>query len=87
MSSSEGFVRFECEDTGPGITEDKIHKIFDKFERLDRAREGTGLGLAITKDLVELHKGKIWAESEVGGGSRFIVVLPCSLRKEEREEG
>lgn len=82
--SVDGCVRIEFQDTGPGIPEDKLGKIFDKFERLDIAKEGTGLGLAITKDIVELHKGKIWAESQPGKGSKFIIVLPCDLRHTKR---
>lgn len=77
-------LRIECLDTGPGIPVDKLDKIFDKFERLDDSKEGTGLGLAITKDIVEMHKGRIWAESKIGEGSKFIVVLPADLREGKR---
>lgn len=78
---SEGLARLECSDTGPGIPADKLEKVFDKFERLDTTKEGTGLGLAITKDIVELHKGKIWVESPLEKGSTFIVLLPRDLRQ------
>lgn len=77
----EHFVRFEVADKGPGIPHDKLDKIFDKFERLDTTKEGTGLGLSITKDIVEMHKGRIWAESIPGKGSTFVVVLPRDLRR------
>jgi len=74
-------VRLEFFNTGEVIPPDKIEKIFNKFERLNLTKEGTGLGLAITKDTVEMHKGKIWAESRSGEGNRFIVILPRDLRK------
>ncbi|MCU0651506.1 MAG: cell wall metabolism sensor histidine kinase WalK [Candidatus Omnitrophica bacterium] len=77
----DNFVRFECMDNGPGIPMDKMDKIFNKFERLNITKEGTGLGLAISKDIVELHKGKIWVENLPQGGSKFTVVLPRDLRK------
>ena len=81
----ERFIRFEIADMGPGIPADKLEKVFDKFERLDSSKEGTGLGLAITKDIVELHKGRIWAESLPGKGSTFVVVLPRDLRRSARD--
>lgn len=80
----EGFVRLECSDTGPGIPLDKIDKIFNKFERVNITKEGTGLGLSISKDIVEMHKGRIWVENEPNGGSKFVVVLPTDLRKTKR---
>lgn len=69
--------RIEIEDNGPGMDAEGIKKIFDKFERITvEKREGTGLGLPIARDIVILHGGKIWAESEEGKGSKFIVELP-----------
>jgi len=78
--NADKFVRIECADTGQGIPVDKLEKIFDKFERADTKEEGVGLGLSITKDIVELHKGRIWVESKVSDGSKFIIVLPQDLR-------
>ena len=80
LYADEDFTKIECIDTGPGIPSDSIDKLFNKFERLGVAEEGTGLGLAITKDIVELHKGKILVESQLGVGSKFIVALPNDLR-------
>ena len=70
-------------DTGPGIKPDDLEKIFRPFEQLDTMEEsgykGTGLGLSIVQDLVLLHQGKVWVESELGKGSVFYVELPLSL--------
>ena len=75
-------IRFEVYDSGPGIAKEDFEKIFDKFERVTvEKQEGTGLGLSIAKDIVGLHKGRIWVESEIGKGSKFIFVLPRDLRK------
>ncbi|MBW2467130.1 MAG: response regulator, partial [Deltaproteobacteria bacterium] len=72
------------EDTGIGIKEEDMDKLFDKFSQIDvssiRQYEGTGLGLSIARGLVVLHKGVIWAESEFGKGTRMCFSLP--LRKE-----
>jgi signal transduction histidine kinase len=80
LAHKDEFIRLECQDTGKGIPADKLDAIFDKFQRLDKTQEGLGLGLAISRDIVELHKGRIWAESVPGRGSKFIVLLPCDLR-------
>ncbi len=67
-------------DTGIGISPDNLEKLFDRFyqieESLTRETKGTGLGLYIVKGLVETLGGEIWAESEVGNGSKFIFTLP-----------
>ncbi|WP_445175112.1 ATP-binding protein [Microcoleus sp.] len=69
-------------DTGIGIGEDKLERIFESFEQGDgsTAREygGTGLGLTVAQQLVELHGGKIWVSSTVGAGSKFTFTLPVS---------
>jgi len=67
-------------DTGIGIAPENLDKLFGKFQQLGReanaGAKGTGLGLAISKELVEMHKGRIWAESKPGKGSKFIFTLP-----------
>jgi len=80
----DGCVRLEFIDNAQNIPLEKINKIFDKFQRLDETKEGTGLGLAITKDIVESHKGKVWVEPLSCQGNKFVVVLPCDLRRSKR---
>lgn len=79
-------LHLEVEDTGVGIPSDALHRIFERFYRVDRARSrqmsGTGLGLSIVKHVVEIHGGRVWAESEVGRGSTFHVVLPVRRARE-----
>ena len=77
-SSSDDFVRIEFLNDGTPIPEDKLEKIFDKFERLDKNVEGQGLGLSIAKDIVELHQGKIWASSKAGSPNYFNVIMPLA---------
>ncbi len=73
----------KVEDNGVGIPKDKQDKIFEKFYRVDSSLtyevSGTGLGLSIVKEIVELHGGKIWVESEPGEGSIFYVEIPLRL--------
>lgn len=80
LIAKENELYFAISDTGPGIPEEYKDKIFDKFERITAEKiEGTGLGLPIAKDIIELHKGQIWVESEVGQGSVFVVKLPGAI--------
>src|ERR1700758_2698037 len=69
-------VEVSVADTGPGIAPEHHQEIFEDFVRVDRNTTGMGLGLAIAKRLVQAHRGKIWVESEVGGGSKFTFLLP-----------
>lgn len=69
-------------DEGPGIDEDDLPKIFDRFFRSDKARNtpGTGLGLSIVSHTIEAHGGTVRAENQPGAGARFIVTLPEAPR-------
>lgn len=73
-------VHFSVADTGSGIAEEDLPKLFQKFQpmhkNVDRTTKSTGLGLAISKRLVELHGGRIWATSALGKGSTFTFSLP-----------
>ena len=78
-ASIDGEVQVSVLDTGPGIAPADHDRIFEEFQQADAGagqREGTGLGLALSKRLVELHGGRIWVESELGRGSRFVFTLP-----------
>lgn len=72
-------LRFVVQDTGIGMPADKVDTIFESFTRIrtkERIYEGTGLGLAIVKNLVQLQEGRVWAESELGKGSKMFIELP-----------
>jgi signal transduction histidine kinase len=72
-------LTFSVVDTGPGILEEDLGNLFNKFYRATTVREhldGVGLGLSITKNIVEAHGGTIWAESRVGQGTTFSFTLP-----------
>ncbi len=72
------FVRFAVCDTGVGIPEDDLSRIFERFYKADRARSsgGTGLGLSIARHIVEAHGGRIWVDSMDGRGSTFNFTIP-----------
>ena len=75
-------------DTGIGIAQKDMEKLFRPFQQVEstliKKHEGTGLGLKLCKDIVELHGGRIWAESTPGQGSRFVFVLP--IKQVDHEE-
>jgi len=75
-----GHLAVSVPDTGPGIPAEDQARIFEQFHQVDssntKAKGGTGLGLAIAKQIVEMHGGRIWAESTLGKGSIFQMELP-----------
>lgn len=78
---ADGWISIHVEDSGAGIPEDELSRIFERFYQLDKARpggvdRGVGLGLAITREIVRSHQGRMVAQSELGRGSRFTVQLP-----------
>jgi two-component system phosphate regulon sensor histidine kinase PhoR len=78
VQGSDGGVIFSIRDTGPGIPEEDLERIFERFYKRDKARSGggTGLGLSVAKRIVEAHGGRIWAESQPGAGSVFYFYIP-----------
>ena len=80
--SAANGVEFYVRDFGPGISSEHLHRLFERFYRVDKARSresgGTGLGLAIAKHIVLAHEGTIRAESELNHGSTFLFTLPAS---------
>jgi signal transduction histidine kinase len=75
-------LQVDIADTGCGIPENAVEKIFEEFYRVDSAMnqeiKGTGLGLSLVKNIIEAHKGKIWVRSKVGEGSTFSFTLPIA---------
>lgn len=88
---ADDFLEVEVGDTGTGIPADRVGDIFESFTQLegglDRVQGGAGLGLSVTKQLVELHGGKIWVESVLGIGSTFYFTLPMSYDLPENVQG
>ncbi|ABU59469.1 ATP-binding protein [Roseiflexus castenholzii] len=77
----DGMVQIDVADTGPGIPADQMPRLFTRFFRVEgnnSPERGSGLGLVITRQLVERHGGKVWAQSEVGRGSTFSIALPIA---------
>ncbi len=86
-SRQENDVLVKVADSGIGIPKEHMPKLFSRFSQADssasRKYEGTGIGLALSRELVELHHGKIWAESEEGKGATFLFTIPIYTRLED----
>ncbi len=83
LSRDARTVEVSVKDTGVGIAKENLGRVFDKFyqvggERIATDISGTGIGLSIAKEIVELHGGKVWAESEKGQGAKFSFTLPAA---------
>ena len=89
MEDNDNFM-IKVSDTGLGIPGGKLSRIFDRFYQVDgsckREQEGTGIGLALTKELVELHKGKIEVQSTEGKGTIFKIFIPVGKEYLNRDE-
>ncbi len=73
---ADGKVVLSVSDDGDGIAPEDIETIFQRFHHAGPAHGGSGLGLAIAREIVELHGGRMWAESEPGEGAKFHIQLP-----------
>ena len=76
----DGRIAIAVSDEGPGIPEQDLARVFERFYRVDKSRArdpgGTGLGLAIVRHLIELHGGSVRAENRPDGGARFVLTVP-----------
>jgi signal transduction histidine kinase len=88
--ANSGSFYLSVRDTGPGISAADQAKLFQEFQQADnaitRSKGGTGLGLAISKRIIEMHGGKIWAESQPGQGSTFAFALPVIVERQVEAE-
>ncbi|MEN0046688.1 MAG: ATP-binding protein [Bacteroidota bacterium] len=83
-------IEVSVKDSGIGIAQDDISKVFDKFKQVGNTLtdkpKGTGLGLPICKEIIEYHEGQLWAESAIGEGSTFYFSVPCVRSSNEEQE-
>src|SRR5262249_19614932 len=81
IAENDGHVALTVEDTGTGIPEHELPRLFERFQRVEglqaRSHEGPGSGLALVHELVKLHGGELPVESKVGDGTRFTVTTPA----------
>jgi signal transduction histidine kinase len=80
LTADDSDMHFEISDTGPGIPKEALEKLFDEHASEKDQAEGL-VNLALTRKIIELHRGRIWVESEPGKGSKFNFILPKDLRR------
>jgi len=87
LQKSGDLIRLEVRDEGPGLTEEDKQKLFGFFQRLSARPTGgessSGVGLSSVKKIVELHGGRVWAESLYGDGTTFVVELPTATNLDD----
>jgi len=80
-----GAVEIVVQDTGVGIPEEQVERVFDMFHQADSSSTrnfgGTGLGLALARKFIEMQGGRIWVESQLGEGARFTIVIPVDFKE------
>jgi two-component system phosphate regulon sensor histidine kinase PhoR len=80
LQKDQGEIEVSVQDNGIGIPREDLSRIFERFYRVDKGRSqelgGTGLGLSIVKHIIQVHRGRVWAESQLGKGSTFYLTLP-----------
>ena len=90
LNEYDNIIRVKVRDTGIGISNEELPKLFDRFYQVDssqtREHEGTGIGLALTKELVELHHGTISVDSKLNEGTKFTIELPLGRKHLKDEE-
>ena len=90
LGTYESYYIIEVRDNGPGIPQDQVDHIFEKFHQVSDGQKGkpkgTGLGLSISQKIIEHHGGKIWVESEVGRGTTFAFLIPIPYHYSKQSE-
>ncbi|WP_057561785.1 sensor histidine kinase [Paraclostridium sordellii] len=89
IRSTQEEIIVSVKDSGVGIPKEKLDVIFDRFGQVDdslnRKCEGSGIGLSLVKNLVEIHGGEIYVNSEVNKGSEFVFSIPINIKKENND--
>jgi two-component system, OmpR family, phosphate regulon sensor histidine kinase PhoR len=88
--STDKEITVEVEDTGAGIRQEDMARLFTEFYRVENEMnkniKGTGLGLALVRNIIEAHQGRVWVTSDLGAGTTFHFSLPLKITKQQTAE-